>query len=159
MYRIFRDTYAFRQSGGAGKSTNHHLHGDDAINFNLTLASKPLLRQAVTTAKKQAQVLMSEVSKPVEVMSCFGGLAVYRSVAVGSCRYDHRHREGDEDGQHPAGMVECEHVLFSRCMARSNGARIFSNPNMKLWYGHSSFKALLQIDRVASSFTDFVFAR
>lgn len=160
-YRIFRDTYAFRQ--GTGKSTNHHLHGNDAVNFHHTLASKPMLRQVVTTNKKQVQTLMSDVSsggsnrRPVEVKSCFGGLAIYRSAAVGSCRYSHRYSKEDESGQHPTGMVECEHVLFSRCMTQSNGARLYSNPNMKLWYGHSSVKALLRFDRVMRSFVDLVF--
>jgi len=151
---LFRDTYAFRQNG---RSTNHHLHGDDAVLFNLSASSRSSFTQAVTTAKRQTQALMSEITKPMEVESCFGGLAIYRSEAIGSCRYNHRHRADDYDGQHPMGMVDCEHVLFNRCVSKVNGGRLFVNPHMKLWYGHTSPKDLFRYDRVKNSIVDFIF--
>lgn len=75
------------------------------------------------------------VPRPIAVDSCFGGLAIYRTAAVGSCRYTYRHPA-------PQRMQDCEHVLFHQCMREENHARIFSNPHMKLWYGHSGIKDL-----------------
>ena len=67
----------------------------------------------------------SEASGPktFEVDSCFGGLTIYRYEALQGCQYSYRE-------PYPPHMLDCEHVLFHKCLKSHNHARIFSNPNM-----------------------------
>jgi len=73
--------------------------------------------------------------KPLEVKSCFGGLAIYKYDKMKHCRYTYRHAE-------PPYMLDCEHVLLHECISSGGNAKIFSNFNMKLWYGHSAISTL-----------------
>jgi hypothetical protein len=57
---------------------------------------------------------------PEEVHSCFGGLAIYRKSAIGSCRYS-------------AGKGDCEHVLFNQCL-RQHGKTLVFNPRQAVNY-------------------------
>jgi len=83
---------------------------------------------------------------------------VCRSHAIEHCEYAYRYPE-------PPYMLDCEHVLFSKCSMEKNAARIVTNMNMyvhiptdalifsyllslsdvmicrKLWYGHTSLAA------------------
>lgn len=57
---------------------------------------------------------------PVPVLSCFGGMGVYKGPAYMAARY----RGGD-----------CEHVLLHTAMAAAGYSRIFLNPGMVTMYG------------------------
>ena len=72
-------------------------------------------------------------SNLVTTDSCFAGLAIYKSEIIKNCKYDYRHKE-------PPHMLDCEHVLFHECVRVLNKARVTTNPDMKLWYGHSIFQ-------------------
>ena len=63
------------------------------------------------------------------VRSCFGGLAIYKYDAFRDCQYEYRHSV-------PPYMLDCEHVLLHQCMIDKHQANIFTNTDMKLWYGH-----------------------
>lgn len=131
---LFRDTYAFRQPG---INTNHHWAGTDYFDYNMSEAGVNQRQVLVKRSKLKTQELITRASKRsgqwsadlVSADSCFGGLALYRTAAMKDCTYDYRHPE-------PPRMLDCEHVLFHRCMKRDSDVRIFVNPNMKLWYGH-----------------------
>jgi hypothetical protein len=62
-------------------------------------------------------------NKILEVDSCFGGLAIYRYDIIKDCAYSYRDAV-------PPHMLDCEHVLFHKCLKERNGAKIFSNPQM-----------------------------
>lgn len=68
----------------------------------------------------------------MQVDSCFGGLALYKSELFDECDYSFRHEEAPY-------MLDCEHVLLHKCMKKKTDAKIFSNSHMKLWYGHNPF--------------------
>ena len=74
----------------------------------------------------------SSSSSLIKVDSCFGGLAIYKYDMFDSCSYDYRHHD-------PPYMQDCEHVLLHECMSSKHHAKIYSNLNMRLWYGHSPF--------------------
>jgi hypothetical protein len=61
--------------------------------------------------------------KPIEVESCFGGMAIYRYDTMINCTYAHR------DATYPY-MLDCEHVLYHQCLRTKNHARVFVNPHM-----------------------------
>lgn len=63
------------------------------------------------------------VIRPFEVESCFGGMAIYRYDALSNCTYSYREAE-------PPHMLDCEHVLFHKCLRQRTHARIFTNPHM-----------------------------
>lgn len=96
--------------------------------------------------------------QPIQVNSCFGGLALYKydiSIAQDQCQYQHRYPSVQD-----RYMLDCEHVLFHQCLAEqtqknkqdkkegltadasTKNIRIFSSPHMKLWYGHSSYQEI-----------------
>lgn len=78
----------------------------------------------MTTYDTQPVSVSSPVtSKPIEVDSCFGGIAIYRNSMIQNCQYHYRQTKAPH-------VVDCEHVLFHQCMKDINKARIFSNPNM-----------------------------
>eukprot|EP00596_Hydrurales_sp_CCMP1899_P010462 CAMPEP_0119045718 /NCGR_PEP_ID=MMETSP1177-20130426/42157_1 /TAXON_ID=2985 /ORGANISM="Ochromonas sp, Strain CCMP1899" /LENGTH=318 /DNA_ID=CAMNT_0007017991 /DNA_START=344 /DNA_END=1301 /DNA_ORIENTATION=+ len=129
MHGVYRDTYAFRTDK---LNTNHHWAGGDHLAYNISLDSKKSYRLNLKLAQSQAQSLMNFAGygQVLKVQSCFGGLAIYRFEALAGCFYSYRHEEKPY-------MLDCEHVLFHKCMIEKHKARIFSNSNMKLWYGHS----------------------
>jgi len=51
-----------------------------------------------------------------EVLSAFGGLAIYKYKAINNCLYD------SNNGS------DCEHVLFHKCIRDKNNGHIFINP-------------------------------
>lgn len=53
-----------------------------------------------------------------EVISAFGGLAIYKYHIIKGCFYD------SDNG------TDCEHVLFHKCIRSKNKGRIFINPRM-----------------------------
>lgn len=73
--------------------------------------------------------------RPFEVESCFGGMTIYRYESLEGCQYSYREKESPF-------MLDCEHVLFHRCLREKNKARIFSNPFMSV----SLFLYLSDID-------------
>lgn len=58
-------------------------------------------------------------SEPVEVLSLFGGLAIYRFALLDGCWYDE-------------AAQQCEHVAFNRCLRRRNGGRLYINPRLQV---------------------------
>ena len=59
---------------------------------------------------------------PIEVASCFGGSALYRSAALHGCTYGNLSTHGHGGG--------CEHTRLHDCMRRKHGARFFIQPRM-----------------------------
>lgn len=76
-------------------------------------------------------------ASPLEVNSCFGGLAIYKyDSMVNDCTYTFRSTV-------PPYLVDCEHVFFHECLRKRNkDIKIVANPMMKLWYGHRSVDKL-----------------
>jgi len=137
---IYRDTYAFRING---YDTNHHWVGDDHAKYNITDEQRITLRKKLQESQHNARIIMDNSNRPfytisssspslIRVDSCFGGLAIYKYEMFEECSYDYRHHE-------PPYMQDCEHVLLHECMRKKHNARIYSNMNMRLWYGHSPF--------------------
>ena len=62
-------------------------------------------------------------------MPCVISLAIYRTGALDGCEYEYRERR-------PPHMLDCEHVLLHQCMIDKHHANIFTNADMRLWYGH-----------------------
>ena len=60
-------------------------------------------------------------SSPVEVLSCFGGVGVYKAAFLDGCRYEE-------------SVDSCEHVGLHACMRRRNGARLWIAPKMLAGY-------------------------
>lgn len=151
LHGIYRDTYAFRTEG---VNTNHHWAGKDHLAYNISLPQYSANRKKLKLSQQKAREIMdntfSTSLEPVQVESCFGGLAIYRSSAVGGCRYGYRYEE-------PPYMLDCEHVLFNRCIREGmggRGGRVLSNFNMKLWYGHSAVETL-SLKKILSSVSSF----
>lgn len=48
---------------------------------------------------------------------------MHRYNATEGCDYQYRYSK-------PPHMLDCEHVLFNRCIREKNSARLMSNPNM-----------------------------
>lgn len=89
---------------------------------------------------------------PIEVESCFSGMAIYKRDVIfknhsnriqnssnhhghhhnqtAACQYNFRHDNAPY-------LVDCEHIFFHQCLREKNQARIFTNLQQKLWYGHS----------------------
>eukprot|EP00598_Pedospumella_elongata_P002843 CAMPEP_0184976374 /NCGR_PEP_ID=MMETSP1098-20130426/7342_1 /TAXON_ID=89044 /ORGANISM="Spumella elongata, Strain CCAP 955/1" /LENGTH=346 /DNA_ID=CAMNT_0027499235 /DNA_START=131 /DNA_END=1171 /DNA_ORIENTATION=- len=143
LYGIYRDAYALR---APGIETNHHKSGLDHAQFNITLAEKEAHRRTLQNSKRKIRKIMdgrglrlsySLQKSPdlVKLDSCFGGMAIYRTSAIEGCSYSHRETTVPQ-------VVDCEHVFYHRCIAEKNQARIVSNRNMKVWYGHTSLATL-----------------
>jgi len=149
LHGIYRDTYAFRYDG---INTNHHWGGKDHSEYNISASEYTQNRARLKASQKRAREIMdssnyqpgwwsSLVSRksydlePIQVKSCFGGLAIYRYEKMKHCRYSYRHEA-------PPYMLDCEHVLFHECITKNGQAKILSNFNMKLWYGHSQLSSL-----------------
>lgn len=149
LHGIYRDTYAFRSEG---IDTNHHWAGKDHALYNISDTDYTVRRARLKVAQKRAREVMDAAApvqaefRPLQVRSCFGGLAIYKSAQLQSCRYAYRHAE-------PPFMLDCEHVLLHECLA-ARGANIYSNFNMKLWYGHSQVSTL-SLKKVVSSLSPF----
>ena len=148
---IYRDTYAFRSTH---VETNHHWTGSDLSSYNvsedllkhgrLSRARKDLHRMQLKARKIMENPMRGNLphidslntiaSSPnlVTVDSCFAGLAIYKRKILQNCEYSYRHKD-------PPNMLDCEHVLFHECIRMRNKARIATNTEMKLWYGHSIF--------------------
>ena len=144
LHGVYRDTYAFRING---MDTNHHWVGDDHAQYNITNEQRKLFREKLQKSQHNVRVIMDNRNKPfyesstsplIPVDSCFGGLAIYKYDMFTNCSYDYRHYE-------PPYMQDCEHVLLHECMKSKHKARIFSNINMRLWYGHSPFDMSWQV--------------
>eukprot|EP01032_Pedospumella_encystans_P011315 gene11315-13161_t len=129
LFGIYRDAYALR---APGINTNHHLSGLDHALFNISLAQKVENRKNLVASKREVRAMMENVhiSSLTRLDSCFGGLAIYRTSAMEGCTYTHRATTSPR-------VVDCEHVFFHQCMAQRHQARIVSNRNMKVWYGHT----------------------
>lgn len=144
---LYRDSYALRAPFLG--SSNHHLHGEDHLLYNLTAPQARANRQAYQRSKRKIVQMLDQTRlsvddrallRPLQVDSCFGGLAIYRSAVLANCSYDHRDAL-------PPHMLDCEHVHLHRCLRDKHHARIFSNPHMKLWYGHSEMEFLVRLIR------------
>jgi hypothetical protein len=149
LHGIYRDTYAFRYDG---INTNHHWGGKDHSEYNISASEYMQNRARLKASQKRAREIMDSSNyqpgwwsslvnkksydlKPIQVKSCFGGLAIYRYEKMKHCRYSYRHEV-------PPYMLDCEHVLFHECITKHGQAQILSNFNMKLWYGHSQLSSL-----------------
>lgn len=141
LHGIYRDIYALRLPG---VNTNHHLSGTDHPMYNISANQKADNRLFLRRAREKAHETMDNTVENMPpgadlqllpVNSCFGGMTIYRRSVLGDCRYSYRYPD-------PPYMLDCEHVLFHQCLAEQNHARITSNPNMKLWYGHSDLSTV-----------------
>jgi hypothetical protein len=76
-----------------------------------------------------------ETARPLPVLSCFGGLGIYRMAAIKNFRYrpepvtaaDGSHYEHPETG---IPEFECEHVSLHRQMRQAGFDRMYINPAM-----------------------------
>ena len=71
---------------------------------------------AVYTAQKR----IPATDPPIPVESAFGGMALYRVSAIGTCR-------------HSAPGDDCEHVAFHQCL-RDHDGRLFIHPGVVVVY-------------------------
>ncbi len=63
---------------------------------------------------------LKKQSELIEVVSCFGGLAIYKTKSIKNCKY-----YGGE------GQTElCEHVKFNECIRNYNNGKVYINTNM-----------------------------
>ena len=121
LHGIYRDTYAFRTRE---VNTNHHW-GDEQ-NKLASVETKKAFKRMSHDSKLKAYELADQSSLSMEILpvqSCFGGLAVYKSAAIEDCKYGYRYDE-------PPFMLDCEHVIFHKCLNEKHKARILSNPYM-----------------------------
>lgn len=67
----------------------------------------------------------------IEVKSCFGGLAIYKTKYLKGCKYDGRSKPRFRCNYEGTGVAneKCEHVSLNECI-RNNGGKIFINPKM-----------------------------
>jgi hypothetical protein len=168
LYGIYRDVFALRTK--TIQYTNHHVwHHDQSENVNITEAEIAMNRVRYETEKMKARDIMDSKKytgksrQPIEVESCFSGMAIYKRDVIfkihnsndtnlagrnqstpiyPNCRYHFRHDTAPY-------LVDCEHIFFHQCLREKNEARIFTNPQQKLWYGHSGVwkgvKAAIQL--------------
>ena len=65
----------------------------------------------------------------LECHACFGGFAVYRRSALGSCLFN---------ATDPINVVDCEHISMSTCV-RDHGGKVFINPAGFIRYPYSHY--------------------
>ena len=121
LHGIYRDTYAFRTKD---INTNHHW-GDEQNRLASPDARKAFKKMS-HDSKLKVYELADHSSSSMELLtveSCFGGLAVYKSAAMEGCQYGFRYES-------PPFMLDCEHVIFHKCMSDRHKARVLSNPQM-----------------------------
>ena len=130
LHGTYRDTFAFRTE--RLNNTNIHWWDHEPHDlYNLTSRDKERLKGEYESMLHAARAMMdfSSAKGFVRVQSCFGGLAIYKYDSLQGCDYQYRHDEQPY-------MLDCEHVLLHQCMIRKHRANIFTNTDMKLWYGH-----------------------
>ena len=132
LHGTYRDTFAFRTE--ALNNTNVHWWDHEPFDlYNLTASDKAALKREYDAHLHAVRSMMdfSGASSRgfVRVKSCFGGLAIYRTAAMDGCEYEYREPR-------PPHMLDCEHVLLHQCMIDKHQANIFTNADMRLWYGH-----------------------
>lgn len=172
MHGVYRDTYSLRMKEPHGINTNHHWCGDDIALYNISAEQKVMYRQRLETSQRLARTVMNNspensvgivgvrgspaastyIRKLLKVDSCYGGLAIYKYKPYLGCRYDYRQKDAPY-------ITDCEHVLFNQCLAKeNNGFKLMANPNMKLWYGHTTLSdvKIEKIDKVAGSVWKYV---
>eukprot|EP01034_Spumella_vulgaris_P031137 gene31137-38480_t len=142
LHGLYRDTYALR---ALDFNNNHHWYGHDHDMYNISLKQAAINRRQYKIDKESSLELMdvsrmkdtqgNGMLRPIQVDSCFGGLAIYKTSILPGCEYNHRY-------PYFPFMLDCEHVLFNECVMRLHKARIMSNPNLKLWYGHTSVDSI-----------------
>lgn len=65
---------------------------------------------------------ISQNEKPIKVLSCFGGMAIYKRLYLDNCSY------GSGFQMNGTEKIEfCEHVDFNKCVI-NNGGNIYINP-------------------------------
>ena len=74
----------------------------------------------------------------VEVASCFGGLGIYRTKAMLTCRYD---------------GSDCEHVTFHRAMRGAGMDRLYLNPSQITFYGMKANNLVRACHRIGGVFS------
>jgi len=72
----------------------------------------------------QAQAIQNS-SGFLQIDSAFDGFAIYKTAAIGNCRYEGRD-PGGGSATSPAGPQDCEHVAFNRCLKKA-GKRFMLN--------------------------------
>lgn len=70
----------------------------------------------------EGQKIYDPQSDLLPVLSCFGGMAIYKREFIKGCYYQSHHED-------------CEHILFNKCI-RGNGAKMFMNPAQVIRYSH-----------------------
>ena len=121
LHGIYRDTYAFRT-----KDINTNHHWGDEQNRRASTEARRIFKKMSHDSKLKAYELADHSSNSMEllpVQSCFGGLAIYKSAAMEGCDYGFRYDS-------PPFMLDCEHVIFHKCMSDRHRARVLSNPHM-----------------------------
>ena len=101
-------------------------------------------------------------SQPIQVQSCFGGFALYKSSTLsqcmrsGQCRY-----QGITKGIAWKSVPECEHVSFHRALREHAGAKIVIDPQLDASSEELDVPRRLQYfvnDLTWASFADYVFS-
>ena len=132
LHGTYRDTYALRSD--TWNNTNAHLWNHEPLDmYNFTIADKEQHKSDFERNLRSVRNTMDFAASKaglIRVHSCFGGLSIYKYELFRDCEYQYRHTT------HPF-MVDCEHILLHQCMTQKHGAKIFVNPGMKLWYGHT----------------------
>ena len=151
MHGVYRDTYAFRV---AGINTNHHMAGDDYDKYNISETQRKTNRRHLENSQQEARAVLSGSSTTgmiLQVESCFGGLAIYKFDQFHGCEYGYRHKESPY-------MLDCEHVIFNKCLKERFNATVFTNPAMKLWYGHTSLRDIKSVSKTLGSVSHWISA-
>lgn len=82
------------------------------------------MRQPYFSCIEQAQAIQNS-SGFLQIDSAFDGFAIYKTAAIGNCRYEGRDPGGDH-ATSPMGPQDCEHVAFNRCLKKA-GKRFMLN--------------------------------
>ena len=68
--------------------------------------------------------IINQNSEPIQVISCFGGIGIYKREYLDNCSYG----KGTQD-YNGILLYICEHVDFNKCIT-NNGGKIYINPKL-----------------------------
>ena len=69
--------------------------------------------------------IIPQNTQPIEVLSCFGGVGIYKRKYLDNCFYGY----GFQMDNNNEKIQACEHVDFNKCI-KYNGGKIYINPNL-----------------------------
>lgn len=106
MRRRYHDTFALCEHGMEDKKQTMHMVDEYKDVFSYLRKGLPFIR----------------------VFSAFGGIAIYRTVAIKGLRYQPYYNEYGQI------QVRCEHFALYKAMSEKGYDRVFINPNMEVHY-------------------------